>query len=159
MILADEGIGTVLMQTPERVILDTKGGCRKTYPTLAFLDQNPINYSINTFGVFATFGIDYQHQQSITHEIPEKLKAFLEEELAKEELGKELITLLVQFKEAGASSLDLLIFTSWPGSCATSYFQISRMLQRITVDACNHFGWVIPFNQITVHQAPSSAPS
>ena len=155
VILADEGRGTVLMQTPERVILDTLGGCHKTYPTLAFLQHNPINYSINTFGVFATFGIDYQHQQIITHDIPEKLKAFLEEQLAKEEFGKDLITLLVQFKEAGSSSLDLLIFTSWPGMHAKNYFAITRLLQRITVDACNTHGWVIPFNQITVHQAPS----
>ncbi|MCP4404463.1 MAG: hypothetical protein GY801_45070 [bacterium] len=157
VILADEGIGTVLMQTPERVILDTKGGCRKTYPTLAFLDQNPINYSINTFGVFATFGIDYQHQSIITRDIPEKLKAFLEEELAKEEFGQDLITLLVQFKETGASSLDLLIFTSWPGAHAKNYFAITRLLQRMTVDACNAYGWVIPFNQITVHHAAPSS--
>jgi hypothetical protein len=108
--------------------------------------------------VFATFGIDYQHQDLVTQEIPEKLKAFLEEELAKEECGKDLITLLVQFKEAGPSSLDLLIFTSWPGQYATSYFAMTRMLQRIAVDACNKYGWVIPFTQITVHQAPSSEP-
>jgi hypothetical protein len=149
--LADGGIGTVLMQTPEQVILDTLGGCYKTYATTAFLGLNPINYAINNFGVFVTFGIDYQHQEIITQEIPAQLKAFLEEELAKEEYGPDLITLVVQFKEAGASSLDVLIFTSWPGKWASNYFALGRALQRITVDACNTYGWVIPFNQITVH--------
>jgi hypothetical protein len=151
VMLADGGIGTVLMQTPEQVILDTLGGCYKTYATTAFLGLNPINYAINNFGIFVTFGIDYQHQEIITREIPAQLKAFLEEELAKEEYGPDLITLVVQFKEAGASSLDVLIFTSWPGKWASNYFAIGRALQRITVDACNTYGWVIPFNQITVH--------
>ncbi len=61
--------------------------------------------------------------------------------------------MLVQFKEAGASSLDLLVVTTFPGKWAiTSYFAIGRTLQRIIVDACTQQGWGIPFPEITVHQ-------
>ena len=156
VILADGAIGKVILQTPEQVVLDTLGGCHKTYPTLAFLQQNPINYSINNFGVFATFGLDYAHQAQITRDIPQTLERILAEELAKEEYGKDIITLLVQFKEAGSSSLDILVFTSFPGKWAiTSYFAIGRTIQRIIVDACTTHGWGIPFPQITVHQGPS----
>ena len=153
--LADDTLGKVILQTPERVVLDTLGGCQKTYPTLSFLQQNPINYSINNFGVFVTFGLDYAHQALITREIPEKLQNVLAEELQKEEFGKDLIMLLVQFKEAAASSLDLLIVTTFPGHLAPNFFAIGRVLQRIAVDACNTYGWGIPFTQVTIHNAES----
>ncbi len=153
--LADGAMGKVILQTPEQVVLDTLGGCHKTYPTQSFLQQNPINYSINNFGVFVTFGLDYSHQSQITREIPQTLERILAEELAKEEYGKDLLTLLVQFKEAGSSSLDLLVVTSFPGKWAiTSYFAIGRTLQRVIVDACTQQGWGIPFPQLTVHAGP-----
>ncbi|GAK60753.1 hypothetical protein U27_00651 [Candidatus Vecturithrix granuli] len=157
VMLADGAIGKVILQTPEQVVLDTLGGCHKTYPTQSFLQQNPINYSINNFGVFVTFGLDYAHQAQITKDIPQTLERILAQELAKEDYGKDLLTLLVQFKEAGASSLDLLVVTSFPGKWAiTSYFAIGRTLQRIIVDACTEHGWGIPFPQITVHQGIAS---
>ena len=159
VILADGAIGKVILQTPERVVLDTLGGCHKTYPTLSFLQQNPINYSINNFGVFVTFGLDYAHQAKITKEIPELLQNMLAEELAKEEFGKELISLVVQFKEAAESSLNLLIAATFSGQVALSYFPISRALQRIAVEACNKYDWGIPFMQVTIHHPDSSKPA
>ncbi|MBF0468365.1 MAG: hypothetical protein HQK61_05710, partial [Desulfamplus sp.] len=149
--LSDQTIGTVLVQTPEQVILDTMGGCRKTFETSTFLGLNPINLSINTFGVFITFGFDYEHQQLITREIPDKLREFLETELTREPYGKDIVELTVQFKEAGASSLDLLIITVWSGKWASDSLSIGRAIQRMIVDACNKYNWGIPFNQITVH--------
>ncbi|MCP4396858.1 MAG: mechanosensitive ion channel [bacterium] len=149
--LADGSAGTILMQTPEQVIFDTRGGTRKTYPTITFLQQNPINLSLNNFGVFITFGIDYAHQAIVTRDVPQKLQEMLAEELAKEEYGEHLETLDVQFKEAGTSSLDLLIITVFSGKAAANYFAIPRALQRMTVEACNTYGWGIPFPQVTVH--------
>lgn len=34
---------------------------------------------------------------------------------------------------------------------------IGRLLQRLAVDSCNRHGWVIPFTQITLHQATAKA--
>ena len=158
VMLADGGIGKVILQTPDQVVIDTLGGCHKTYPTLSFLQQNPINYSINTFGIFITFGIDYAHQASITRDVPARLHQAITDALAQEEYGKALLNLVVQFKEAAASSLDLFIAANFAGEVATSYFPISRALQRIIVEACNRYGWGIPFTQITVHTAPSPYP-
>jgi len=39
------------------------------------------------------------------------------------------------------------------GRSADSYFAIRRMIQQTCVDICNQEGWVIPFAQLTVHQA------
>ncbi|PIE35120.1 hypothetical protein CSA56_05420, partial [candidate division KSB3 bacterium] len=99
------------------------------------------------------------HQPLITRDIPEKLQAMLAEELQKEEFGRELIRLLVEFKEASASSLDLFILTTFPGHLAPNFFTIGRALQRIAVDACNTYGWGIPFTQVTIHTAePTQQP-
>ncbi len=151
VLLGDGTYGRVLMQTPEMVTMDVVGGCRKTYPTTSFMDQNPVNLSINNFGVSTVFGIDYAHQAEITDAVPEKLKAVIEEGLAEEAYGEHLVSLLVQFKEAGASSLDILIFAGFAGEAAANYYPIARALQRLTVEACNQYGWGIPFPQITVH--------
>ncbi len=151
--LADGTIGTVILQTPERVVLDILGGSHKTYPTSSFLQQNPMNYSINNFGVFVTFGLDYAHQSLITRDIPKRLENMLVEELSKEQFGQEMSQLEVRFKEAAASSLDLIIIAKFPGHLASNIFAIRRAIQRIAVDACNKYGWGIPFPQVTIHSA------
>jgi hypothetical protein len=151
--LSDGAIGTVSLQTPEQVVLETKNGCFKTYPTLTFLSLNPINYSANTFGVFAAFGLDYDCQAEITRTIPKLLHEHIMVLLAEEEYGSDLLELLVDFQEAAGSSLNLLLAVKFPGSQAGNYFAISRFLQRAGVDACNKYGWGIPFMQITLHQA------
>ncbi len=156
--LADGSVGAILMQTPEQVIFDTRGGTRKTYPTITFLHQNPMNLSLSNFGVFVTFGIDYAHQAIVTRDVPQKLQEMLAEELAKEEYGEYLEMLDVQFKGAETSSLDLLIITVFSGKAAANYLAIPRALQRMTVDACNTYGWRIPFPQVTVHHGDLSQP-
>ena len=151
--LSDGAIGTISLQTPEQVVIETRNGAFKTYPTLTFLDLNPINYSANTFGIFVTFGIDYDCQPEITRTIPGLMHEHIMTALADEAYGADLVELLVEFKAAAASSLDLLLAVKFPGSQAGKYFAIARFLQRAAVDACNKYGWGIPFMQITLHQA------
>ena len=62
----------------------------------------------------------------------------------------------MEFAEAAASSLELLIIASFGGGAAEHYFALRRLLQRAVVDACNRHDWVIPFRQITSHQASGS---
>jgi hypothetical protein len=155
IILADGTFGKVLMQTPEMVQLVLLGGSRKTYPTTEFLQQNPNNLSTN-FRIEVTFGIDYQHQRISTQEIPQKLQTMLQEELSKKGYKDALLHLNVEFQKAGSSSLDLAILADFSGNVAKDYDILSRILQRIAVDACNTYGWVIPFTQITLHTAESS---
>ncbi len=154
VILADGTRGKVVVQTPEIVQLVLLGGSRKTYPTTEFLRLSPNNISTN-FRLKITFGLDYKHQAEITETIPNNLRDILLRELAKEGFGEDLIKLKVEFKEAGASSLDLEIIADFSGRVASSHERLSRAIQRIAVDASNENGWVIPFTQITVH-APDS---
>jgi small-conductance mechanosensitive channel len=151
--LSDGTIGTVALQTPEQVILDTRGGAHKTYTTLTFLGLNPINYSVNTFAVFTDFGIDYACQPDITRTIPDLLHAYITNALEAEGYGEDLIELIVDFKEAAASSLNLFIFSKFSGRQASNYFALSRFLQQAAVDACSTYGWGIPFPQVTLHQS------
>jgi hypothetical protein len=65
--------------------------------------------------------------------------------------------LLVEFKAANASSLDYLVYASMDGNSAASYFAIGRLIQKTCVDICNQEGWVIPFTQVTIHQAEAAA--
>ncbi|WP_339138081.1 MAG: hypothetical protein WGN25_07690 [Candidatus Electrothrix sp. GW3-4] len=151
--LADGAIGTIALQTPEQVVLDTRGGCQKTYATLTFLGLNPINYSNNTFAIIMDFGIDYACQADIIRTVPDLLHAHIITLLTEKEYGPDLVELVVDFKEAASSSLNLLIFARFPGSQAANYFALSRFFQQAAVDACTKYGWGIPFTQVTLHQA------
>ena len=154
VLLNDDTRGQVVLQTPEVVQLDAPGSALITYPTEQFLDANPRNLS-QGFRLSITFGIDYAHQAACTKEIPEIMKQKLAEGLIETVSEEELKCLLVEFKEAGASSLDYMVFAELAGSAAPRYAALKRAMFRILVDASNENGWVIPFTQLTVHQATS----
>lgn len=150
--MADGTVGQVVGQTPEIVQIRTRGSIR-TYTATNFLAAEPRNLS-QGFGIAVTFGIDYQHQTISTGEVPKILHQSIERGLQQTELGQHVENILVDFQEAGASSLNYLIYLTMKGAAAESYFLLSRLVQRICVDTCNEHGWVIPFNQVTVHAGP-----
>ncbi|MFC1850402.1 hypothetical protein ACFL27_09450 [candidate division CSSED10-310 bacterium] len=150
VLLADQTHGKVINQTPEVVQLILRGGSCKTYLTQEFLIQNPQNISRN-FRLLVTFGIDYQHQADCTRDIPGEMKQMLLEGLSQIGHGDDIINLDVEFKEAGSSSLDYAIVADFSGRVAEKYDTLRRTLQRFAVDACNKWGWIIPFTQITMH--------
>ena len=39
------------------------------------------------------------------------------------------------------------------GNLGSRYQALQRLVQKTCVDICNQHGWVIPFTQITLHQA------
>ncbi len=155
VILNDQTFGKVILQTPEIVRLVLLGGSRKTYNTPDFLAQNPMVLSTG-FRLSVQFGIDYQHQALITHDIPKKMERKLREQLQHEGYGEDIEKITVEFAEAGASALNLQVNADFSGRVASSHWVLSRAIQRICVEACNEYGWVIPFTQITLHMAPSS---
>jgi hypothetical protein len=59
--------------------------------------------------------------------------------------------LLVEFKEAGNSSLDLLVLADFKGELADIYTRLERAIQRWCVDAATVYNWEIPFPQLTFH--------
>ncbi len=152
VMLADATYGKVVKQTPEWVQLVQLGSARVTYATADFVAQNPKNLS-HGFRIHGAFGIDYQHQPICTTEVPKvlltKLKAGLTE-IAGEE---SLVNLNVEFQQAGPSSLDYAILADFANAAASNHNRLNRAIQRICVDTCNENGWVIPFTQVTIHNA------
>ncbi len=150
--LSDGTRGKVLKQTPEMVQLVKLGGSRVTYRTTDFLAATPENISAN-FRLSVTFGVDYQHQAISTDRIPTLMHEHLTDAISAKVGADNLISLAVEFKEAGASSLDYEVIIDLSGDVAARYDALQRLTQRTLVDACNEHGWVIPFTQITMHQA------
>ena len=152
VILADGTFGKVLQQTPEQVVLVRRGGSLKTYATGDFIEQRPENLS-RDFRIRTLFGIDYSHQAQSTGSIPERLAMAVEAALIAE-VGREQVRhVRVELAAAGSSSLDYAILVDLSGEVAARYNALTRLLVRTCVDTCNAEGWVIPFTQITVHQA------
>lgn len=151
VLLGDGARGKVAYQGPEFVQLELKGGATVTYTTADFLGQTPKNQS-HDFRINETFGIDYEHQAICTTEVPKKMHAALLERLTAQIGADNIRKIKVEFKAAGASSLDYSALCDFAGAVASEADVLQRAIQRILVDVCNEEGWVIPFTQVTVHQ-------
>jgi len=153
--LNDGCYGKVLQQTPEQVVVLRLGGSLKTYPTAGFLGQCPENLS-RGFRVSTVFGVGYLHRGMATDEVPDSLQECVHRHLV-EALGRELVrSVKVEFKEAGASSLDYSVFADFDGEAAPRLAGLERMIQTACISACNEKGWDIPFPQMVIHQAAAS---
>lgn len=152
LLLPGDVFAHVIKQTVELVKVKIAGSIVQ-YQTADFLNLNVRNLSQEGFGVIVVFGIDYQHQKISLDKVPDRFKQGLTLAFEKAGLKDNLKDLLVDFKEANASSLDYLIYATMDGSCASKYFTINRLIQQTLVDICNQEDWGIPFSQITVHQA------
>lgn len=152
VLLADETFGKVVQQNPDMVRLMLFGGSFKTYPTSAFMDQNPVVLSTG-FIVRSVFGVDYQNQNIATSTMVETFKANMEKALEAAGYMEHTTSITVDFYQAGASSLDIIFFGDFSGALADKYFTIPRMFQRVCVETCTREGWNIPFPQLTLHSA------
>ncbi len=130
------------------------GGAHKFYKTSEYLSQSPMNLS-EGFRIPVTFGLDYQHQDIIIKEVPDIIEKAIMEGLAEGGHGNSIEKINVEFKEADPSSLDIAVLAEFNGSAGSKYWALERAIQRICVDTCNLHGWIIPFQQVTVHMAGS----
>ncbi|MFT4647655.1 MAG: hypothetical protein ACI9X4_000868 [Glaciecola sp.] len=154
VLIDDNRLGQVVFQSPEIVQVQLTGGSLVHYPTTDFMGVRLENLS-SGFRITQRFGIDYAHQATCTEEIPAKMHAHLTKGLTGQFEKAHLADLRVEFIEASASSLDYAILADFNAEAAPDYQKIDRAIQRLLVDACNKEDWVIPFTQITMHQAPS----
>jgi len=151
VILSDGTRGVVTSQTHEMVELIQRGGAKKTYQTSDFLSLSPLNLSVN-FRLKVSFGIAYHLQKEATTTILETLESHIAQQLEAEGYQNQLLNLRVEFEQANASSLDLVVIADFDGQLAPLYNRLRRAIQRWCVDACTLNNWEIPFPQLTVHQ-------
>ena len=152
VLLGDGTHAKVVKQSPEMVTLVAMGGARMLVPARDFIAQSPTVLAAG-FRIAATFGIDYQHQATITGEIPATIHAFVRAGVERAGMEPLLHNLTVEFEAAGASSLDIAVLADFKGKAGPDYQRLTRLIQRLCVDACNENHWVIPFSQVTVHMA------
>jgi hypothetical protein len=151
--MEDGAFGQVLRQTPDMVELDF-GGSIYSYTASDFVNRRPRNLSKQGFTIYEVFGFDYQHQADITNNILEIYRAAIKRAVSSSAFGEHNTYLDVEFDNASASSLDFKILASFSGEAAADYFKIKRLLQKASVELANKEGWVIPFQQLTVHHQP-----
>jgi len=154
ILLSDGNLGKIERQTIELVeimVLDSLMQIR----TQDFLAQNNRNISRHGFGIVSTFGIDYQHQGICLDIVPDRFREAIIAKFKAAGMGDEILDVIVEFKEAGASSLDYRIYLTLRGHAAKAFFKAQRLVQQACVDVCNREGWIIPFTQITVHTNPA----
>jgi len=157
VILEGDIFGKVLLQTPEVVQLQVIGST-KTFAVSDYLGKQPRNLSTAGFAVPVTIGLDYRHQGDILTSIVEQMRAHLTERLGTQLYHPQLKDLIVDFNEAANSSLNLIVVAVFHGDAAEHYWSIRRFLQRCAVEACNRYGWSIPFDQLTVHLQETREP-
>lgn len=154
VLLSDLYYGKVVGISLEFVELVDVGGGHKTYLVSDFLSLSPQNLSTD-FRISKTIGISYRHQKESTNEILNTLEKFIEQKMEEEGYAQGCKKLVVQFEEAGDSSLNIKIIADFSGDMAPAYNRLKRAIARWSVDACTEYGWEIPFPQLTIHQPKS----
>lgn len=150
VLLGGSTLAQVTDITPEHVEISYGGGLRRWIPCADFLSMEAAVLS-GGFARATTFGIDYEHLDKATTEIPALLREDLRAALLEHVPEAELLDVVVEFQEAAASSLNYLLAARFSGAQAQHYLILGRLLQRAAVDSCRKHGWGIPFPQMVVH--------
>lgn len=140
----------VVSLSHEQVEVVERGGRRITYPTDIFLQACPANLSRN-FRLRVPFGVSYELQNQVTSIIPVMLKDYIQGRLEEDGYAGNCLNLQVEFLQANASSLDLMVLADFDGQVADICKRIERAIQKYCVDCCTENEWEIPFPQLTVH--------
>ena len=151
VILSNGYYGKVVGVSLEFIELVDIGGGHRVFIIADFLSLSPINLSTG-FRLVIPVGISYKHQKESTTEILETLKIFIAKKMKEEGYEKGLKKLLVEFAEAGDSSLNIDVIANFNGDMAPLYNRLKRAIARWSVDACSENGWEIPFPQMTLHR-------
>jgi small-conductance mechanosensitive channel len=141
----------VVSLSHEQVEVVERGGKRIVYPTDIFVQSCPVNLSRN-FRIRVPFGVSYSLQDQVTSTIPAVLLEYLTRRIEEDGYKKSCLNLQVEFFQANASSLDLLVVADFDGKVADISKRIERAISKWCVECCTHNSWEIPFPQLTVHR-------
>jgi len=154
VIADDDRVYQVVSQGPDVVELLSAQGTNKLIPSGDYFAAGFVNLTKSKgLRITGEFGLDYNLQSICLDVIPEKMQAGVLAYLENADLGTNNIRVRVEFKQAGASSLDYLVIVNTDPSVAPNYYRVQRYIQQACVAVCNEHGWGIPFPQLTVHKA------
>ncbi len=151
VIIGNTSRARVVNLSHEQVEVVERGGRHVIYPTQTFLSECPAVLSRN-FRIRIPFGISYKLQKEATSTIPTVLKGFLEKRMKDEGYTEHCHNLQVEFFQANASSLDLIVLADFDGQVADILKRLERAIQRWCVECCTEEHWEIPFPQLTLHK-------
>jgi len=152
VLLPDGRPAAVDFQSVDAIRLRAPGDNLVIQPAADFLSQSLEKLS-GGYRVDITFGLDYADQSEITTSMRTAMERGVEMRWSDSRWAESTLSVSVEFKEAGASSLDYYVRVDLDGSQAIDLQAQKRALSRFCVDVCNEHGWVIPFTQLTVHVA------
>ncbi len=156
VLMGDGRPAEVEFQSVEGVRLRVPGENRVIVPAADFANQGVEKLS-QGYRVDITFGLDYGDQSEITTVMRDTMERGIASRWREGRWAASVESVSVEFKEAGASSLDYFVRVDLDGSQAFDHQAQARTLARDCVDICNENGWVIPFTQLTLHVADPSA--
>lgn len=147
----EQGVARVLTQTPGVVEVELEGGIRMQYPAAAFFVMAPQNLSRGARAE-VVFGIGYRHQADATGAIRTQLREFVRAGLGEVLEPQQIRAVDVEILQAGPSSIDYQVECDLSGDAAVHFETVERLLARLCIDACNHYGWEIPYPQLVLHE-------
>lgn len=150
--LADEQYGQVISQSPDIVELQIPGGGLVSYATADYLAEKPENLS-DGFRAEIVFGLSYRHQEDLPGAIMNTLREHIREGVSRMVPEGMLRDVGVEMLEAADSAVNFEVEADLVGEAAPLLEDVERELTRLCVDACNKYGWEIPFPQMVVHKA------
>jgi hypothetical protein len=149
-VLLNDGVyGQVVSQTLEQVVLELLGSSHKYYRTKDYLALYPTNMS-HGFVIEVIWSTDYQNQNQLFSTIIPRLENGLKKKFEMNDLQPK--DLHVQFLEAAASSLNLLVSVKFDGKFASERQQLHRNINSYLLQLATEEKFNIPFNQIMIHQ-------
>lgn len=149
--LSDETFGQIISQSPDMVEIEIPGSSRVTYTHDDYLAEKPDNLS-DGFRSEIVFGLSYRHQDIATGKAMEMLKDHIREGLLALVPEQHLLDVGCEMLEAGDNAIIYEVEADLTGAVAPLMEDVERELTRLCVDACNKFGWEIPFPQLVVHK-------
>ncbi len=152
IMLSDGKLLEVIELTTELIQLQNLAGTKTSIPASDFYNMTFDNLTRgDKFSIVGTFGVGYSHQSISNNNIPAQLRDAVADALTKTDISEHVISVAVELKEAGASSLDYWVCVTMSSDAVRSYFKISRIIQQTCVDTCTKEQWDIPFPQLTIH--------
>ncbi|KPA14704.1 conserved hypothetical protein, membrane [Candidatus Magnetomorum sp. HK-1] len=145
VLLTDECIGKIIIQTPEFVRIKLLGGQLVTYPTAEFLRLSPCNLS-DGFRMIAQIHFDEKHQGLLVDTIIQRLTDAVKSEIGNHPFHPWLKSVKTILTGVGPFAFQLKIIAAFDGDACSFYEDIQNVIFSTCIQTCNENQWIISFH-------------